>query len=186
MEKIVGAFNERGVESVIDFGCGKGRNAGPLADNFSKVYLVEAEKNLELVREWIKGSGCTSCQALGYEAFKAARLKADACLLSFVLHTLPTSGMREDVIKTIKAKLKKRGTLALVSPAYDSKYTADKLKSATKFGDGIARLLPDGTFSFYKKYTLQELLDYIAGNGFEICGRIPGDNRYIVLTSPRG
>jgi SAM-dependent methyltransferase len=173
------------VKKVIDFGCGRGRNAGLLARNFGRVYLVEVEKNMGLVREWVKKHQYRHCIALEWVEFKKTNIKVDACVLSFVLHTLPKSNLRRQIIETIKSKLNKYGLVVLITPAHDSKYREKHLKHAKLYEDGIIRLYPDGTFSFYKNYTLEELLEFLDEVGLEIRERIPGDHRYIVLASPK-
>lgn len=185
MNHVVKELKDLNVRSIIDFGCGKGRNAGLLVDNFDKVYLVEAEKNVGLVKNWIDQHRCSNCKALDFESFVKANIKVDACLLSFVLHTLPTPELRDEIINTIKSKLRETGILVLITPAHDSKYTDEQIKDAKKFKDGIARLFPDGTFSFYKNYDLVELVSYINKLGFDVHKRFPGNHRYIILASLR-
>lgn len=185
MGRVVEELEKLGVRSIIDFGCGKGRNAGVLLQHFSRVYLVEAEKNIPLVETWASERRCDNCKVLDYESFKKVHLKADACLLSFVIHTLPTAKLRREVINTVKSKLKRNGILILITPAHDSKYSDDYVKEAPRFGDGIARLFSDGTFSFYKNYDLEEMLAFLNKLGFEVSVRIPGNHRYVLIATQR-
>jgi hypothetical protein len=71
----------------------------------------------------------------------------------------------------------------LITPAHDSKYSGDYVKGAPRFGDGIARLFSDRTFSFYKNYDLEEMLAFLNKLGFEVSVRIPGNHRYVLIST---
>ncbi len=185
MRQVVIRLKKYNVEKIIDFGCGRARNAGLLATNFSRVYLVEVQKNMSLVKAWMQKYNYPQCTAFEWEVFKKAKIRADACLLSCVLHTLPNSNLRKQIISTIRSKLTNRGLVAFITPAHDSKYREKHLKDSKVEGDGVVRLFSDKTFSFYKNYEWEEFLEFINEVGLRMCEKIPGDHRYIALACPK-
>jgi hypothetical protein len=183
MDEVVRALKAAGAETIIDFGCGKCRNAAVLARHFKRVYLVEVQKNMEFVRDWISMHRFKSCTAVESEEFRRLQIKAGGALVSFVLHTLPTVKLRRQTIDLVSEKLVARAPFVVVVPAHDVKYRDKYIKGAVVWGDGIVRLFPDGTFSFYKDYSSRdELEEFLKACGLQVEQRVPGDHRYVLIT----
>lgn len=180
---VVRELSNSNVRSVIDFGCGNGRNSLRLVENFESVHLVEVEDNIPKVKAWVEEQSIENIKVHRYSEFKDARVKVDACLLSYVIHTIPSQDHRDEILETVKEKLTGPRLLVLASPSHDSKYTEEKIKDAEKYNSGIVRIYKDETFSFYENFSLDGLLSFLRRNGFEVLNRIPGNHRYIVMAT---
>lgn len=185
LDALVSLFKSRNATSIVDFGCGNGRNARRLAQHFERLVLVETEGNIPLVKEWSQAISGPEVEVVSFGNFEHSSISADACLLSYVLHTIPFDHVISKVMSSILSNLSDGGLLALASPSGDSKYRADKVANAPTHNGGIVRLYDSDTFSFYRNYSRPELVEIIDREGFEVLQHLRGDHRNIILAQPK-
>ena len=185
---VIKTLKARGAGVIVDFGAGRGRNVKLLAKSFRTVLLVEDEANLIHLSAAVEACKADNCHMYSWRDFKRdTSIRADASLLCCVIHTIPTSQLREEIVKANLNKLKKGGLIVFVTPRGDSKYTETALAEAVEFEDGIVRLRPaDRTFSFYRKYNKDQLCAFLSTLRMRIVEILPSNHRVIVVSEYAG
>lgn len=186
LPQIVTLLKSNGAHVVVDFGCGRGRNASLLADNFDTVILVEDEANLPHLSCSANGFATRkNCVITSWNDYRSrSSPRVDAVLLCCVIHTIPSDELRREVINANRRRLTNGGVLVLVSPKGDSKYTQKSLTDAITFDDGIVRLYDESrSFSFYRNFSRSELDRLLSSAGLRVSETIPSRARHVLVTT---
>jgi SAM-dependent methyltransferase len=179
LPEVIGLLKSLNVKSVIDFGCGNGRNSKLLNEAFDRTLLVECIINVQKLRLDKEFKGY---EIKDYESFKnQSTEKFDAAVLSFVLHTLPSTGYTVDILSLIKSKLKKGGLIVIISPKNDSKYTTSKTANLIKKDDGYIKTLKGGKYSYYKNLNQKTIIELLSEIKFEFESKILSASRNILI-----
>lgn len=97
---------------ILDIGCGDGTQTNYLALSSSKRTLLGIELNKDRVSEAYKGLKNTTFKQ--GNALTARLPKADAIVITHVLHHLPTRDDQITLLRKLKKSLKPRGVLVIV------------------------------------------------------------------------
>lgn len=155
LPQIIAHLKNRGARSIVDFGAGRGRNAGLLSKSFKTVLLVEDNANISTLESLVDDLDSGNISVQSWEQYHPdASPKFDAVLICFVIHTIPLSSLRKSIIHTNLNRLRQGGAIVFVTPNHDPKYRPALLSDAVKYGDGIVRLhKKQRSFSFYRNYS---------------------------------
>jgi 2-polyprenyl-3-methyl-5-hydroxy-6-metoxy-1,4-benzoquinol methylase len=179
LTNIISYLKDLKLKSIIDFGCGNGRNSTLLNKAFSRVLLVECPKNVDRLK---KDETFKSFQIIDYDSFKKLKTqKFDSVLLSFILHTLPNKEILKDILETLKSKCNNGSTIVVISPKNDSKYTIPKTTAYEQGNHGIYKTFPDGFFSFYRNLTQAEIIEMMKKFEFSYTHKIVSKSRNILF-----
>jgi len=179
LPEIIGLLKSLNVKSVIDFGCGNGRNSRLLNEAFERTLLVECIINVQKLR---LDKDFEGYEIIDYDSFKKQSTeKIDAAILSFVLHTLPSTKYTIDILNLVKSKLKRVGFIVIISPKNDSKYTTTKTAGLLKKDDGFIKTLKGGKYSYYKNLNQKDIIELLTEINFEIESKILSDSRNILI-----
>jgi 2-polyprenyl-3-methyl-5-hydroxy-6-metoxy-1,4-benzoquinol methylase len=186
LPQIVAHLRQQGFTSIVDFGAGRGRNAQVLLRAFHRVLLVEDDANIPTLQSLARRGTRSSLSVQTWEQYRAdTSHRYDAILICFVLHTIPSTQFRRQIIETNISHLRNSGALVFITPKHDPKYRPAMIADAVTFRDGIVRLYKtQRTFSFYRNYSLDEFTDFLSANGLTIETTIPSESRMIFITSP--
>jgi SAM-dependent methyltransferase len=180
---IIDFLRERGCLSIVDYGCGTGRNVPPLCKAFERVWMtdIDAIQGLKAFTQNLptlsKPDGCAEFRTV--ERVPYSKLRVDAALLIDVLHTVPDIEMRKTILYKVKACLKKRKRfLVVLTPGPKQSYYRIGHESDV-FEDGI--MLPHGKseFTFYKEYDSDELRAFVEDQGYRFLTKLRGDHKYV-------
>lgn len=176
---IVDFLKSNNVKSIIDFGCGTGRNSKMLYDSFQRLLLVECKTNVEKLKS---DPDFAKFEIMDYETFeKRSEKNYESVLLSFVLHTLPNEDCTQQILKRIKSNLKDGAYLAIISPKNDSKYTSTNTANFLKVGDGYVKTLKGGKYSYYKNLNQSDIKRILSTLKVEIVKKIFSASRNIII-----
>jgi SAM-dependent methyltransferase len=159
-------FEERGVESVLDFGAGALRHTFPLLEAGFQVCAVEFEEafNRPACRQALD-------QALEYSNFSALvwpkefigdRRKFDAAMLNYVLQVMPEPRERDLVLRTIYRKLKRHAYVLYMSRWNQ---VGDAAKR-NRISDGYYMWPSRRYHSFYREFTTEATHRMMQGTRF--------------------
>jgi SAM-dependent methyltransferase len=154
-ETMIPFFEERGVESVLDFGAGALRHTFPLLEAGFQVCAVEFE-------EAFRRPACAEAlkEAEKYPNFSALvwphqfigdRRKFDAAMLNYVLQVMPEPRERDLVLRTIYRKLR-RSAYVLYMSRWNQIGDAAK---RNRISDGYYMWPSRHYHSFYREFTTE-------------------------------
>lgn len=185
IDDIIEYLERHDCQEVIDWGCGNGRHVTKLCEGFDAVWAVD----LEEIRDYGPFQKALP-RLLDLPTFKGFKtltnvpeeLRADAVLLLFVIHTLPSVALRQKLLRRVKKHLEPGGLLVLLVPGPKEKYYKKKLQSP-EYEDGL--MMKRGKrFSFYREYSPEELRIFVEDNGFEFVDTIAANHKYILVFRP--
>jgi hypothetical protein len=144
---------EHGVRRIVDFGSGTLRNLQPLEEQFDEIALVETPTRCELLRPNIVGKNHIAL--FSTDDFKRDHAHYDAFFFICVLHTIPTSIERTNMIRIATEKLKRGGFIVVDVPQSETYYNRRR-KTLPRYKDGYLLRWGDH-FTFYKSFYAAEL-----------------------------
>ncbi len=154
-------LRKEGAKKVVELGCGRLRNLPPLLNAFSNVSLVDTKLQCDRVRDLLPKSG--KCTLMTVEEFTKSKGQFDAAFVISVLHTMPNSYERRGLLRLAYERLKRGGCLLVDVPQGET-YYARRCGRHNAYKDGW--LMSRGsTFTFYKNFKLDELLDLVESSG---------------------
>jgi len=170
------------VKRILDFGCGKLRYAGTLAEKCDQLSLVDSEvqiwrkqmihKRLATVKEyalekWPHSDVC-SLEDFG---IKNHSVKYDLIFCANVVSAIPSKSIRNKTLKLLLSCLKSEGRLFIVNQFKNSYFSkAIKAKQTIQHLDGY--LLPCGPKAYYYGILPAAKMSHILnGCGFKISSK---------------
>jgi len=148
-------FQERGVESILDFGAGALRHTFPLLEAGFQVCAVEFEEAfdrpacrqaLEEARKYANFSAL-----VWPKEFIGDRRQFDAAMLNYVLQVMPEPKERDLVLKTVYRKLRRNAYVLYMSRWNQVSDTAKR----HRVSDGYYMWPSRRYHSFYREFTTE-------------------------------
>lgn len=147
--------------SILDYGCGKLRNTKYLIANGFITNIIDTEKQIQNQLDNISKLCIKKHYTIENINFNT---KYEVILSSFVLNVIPDINDRNILLYNIYNLLKNNG-VAYIEVRNNN--FLKNLKNICEFNDGI--LTGNGiNKTFQKPYTLEELVEYLTINNFEV------------------
>ena len=161
-------WKNKGYRTVIDVGCGKLRNALKLVRHF-RLWICDFQEVLE-------GDSVASRlrrlrahrNFLGFvpaQEFANSKLNADAAVLAYVLHTLPTAPMRRSLLRSAIGNTTHPHEVFVAVPNGEY-YYRQRMAESNRLDDGYFFHADDGSCTFYREYSSTELDGFMKRAGF--------------------
>lgn len=159
--------------SVLDYGCGKLRNTKYLIENGFTTSITDTNKQIQNQLHNINNLNINSYFTIDNINFNN---QYEIILLSFVLNVVPDINDRNTILSNIYNLLKDNGVAYI---EVRDKSFLKNLKNTYEFKDGV--LTGNGkNKTFQKPYTLDELVQYLSMNKFEIITTKKTSNSIII------
>ena len=170
----------RRYRTVVDVGCGKLRNALVLVKYFY-LWIVDFEEvlNSPAVEERLNRLKSQK-KFLGFVSaskFFSSRLKADAAVIAYVLHTLPTERLRCALIDSSVRNTRKPHELFVAVPNGEY-YYRQRMGPKNRVGDGYFFGAGCGRKTFYRDYPVPEIDSLMKRRGFAPDTSFSADKKY--------
>ncbi len=149
----------KGYKEIIDIGCGYLRNSLVFVDYF-RLWICDYpqqmqsqvfSKRLSCLKAHRNFMGIIEPHQLPYE-----RLKVDAVVLAYVIHTLPEEKMRIEIIDNAIRNTKHPHEIFIAVPNGE-RYYRQHMNASNKFNDGHLRNAGNGRKTFYRGYSAEEI-----------------------------
>jgi SAM-dependent methyltransferase len=169
-------LKNQGVESIVDFGCGRLRNLKSLQEFFANITLVDTEIQCgRIERDFpeVKSENLVDSQS-----FFSENKKFDAFLCISVLHIVPIYALRRKIIKKAFDSLNEGGFFVTDVPSSET-YYARKKDTLPKYRDGM--LLGAGQVrTFYKNFSAKEFDEMISDSSKFSFWKKYGQDKHII------
>lgn len=163
-------WKNKGYKEIIDVGCGKLRNSLFLVKHFL-LWICDFPEQFDnkITKEKLAiiKNNRNFMGIVDPTDFKKGQLKADAALLSFVIHTLPEKRLRIELIRNTMKNLKPPYEIFIAAP-YGENYYKSKMKDENRFNDGFLIRTNKSQKTFYRDYTPSQLDELMRELGFEV------------------
>jgi SAM-dependent methyltransferase len=168
-------------QSVLDFGAGALRHVFPLLRARFKVCAVEFEEAFKkpVAAKALKDAEKSNNfrKLIWPRDFVSNNDKFDACLLSFVLQTMPMPKERQHVIKAISDRVRTGGLLL-----YLSRYNQiDDAVRRSRISDGYFHWPDREIHSFYREFSTRETHEMMEKHNFGFVRNLSGGGKEQVL-----
>jgi hypothetical protein len=163
-------WEKKGYRTVIDIGCGKLRNALVFVKHF-KLWIVDFEETLSGATVEKRLNRLKSEKNfLGFipaNDFAASRKNADAAVIAYVVHTLPTEKLRRTLIRSAVRNTREPHELFVAVPNGEH-YYRQRMGAENQLGDGHFFDAGGGESTFYREYSVQEIDEFIRKLGYVV------------------
>jgi 2-polyprenyl-3-methyl-5-hydroxy-6-metoxy-1,4-benzoquinol methylase len=179
------------VKDAVDFGCGRLRYSGCLAQRCDHLTLVDSQHQIERVQQ-LNGtrahirdyalSHWSKSRVLTFEAFERDRRKYDFVLCANVLPVVPDSRMRARIIREIASHLRTDGEALFVCQFRNSYFKQlPSFPGAKRHLSGWAVLRAGDRSSYYGILPKRQLEDLIKQHGFAVrTSWLVGQSAYVL------
>lgn len=163
------------IDSVLDFGAGKLRNAMYLLKQGYKVHAVEYER--QFTQYPVSKTQLATAKAYANfkqlifpDQFIACKERFDLALLSNVVTIIPSARHRHLILKYCREKVRRSGFLLWISQRGDTHY---KDRLVNKIGDGFLIGAHRERATFYREFTAGEVDHLMQKAGFTLVKPLP-------------
>lgn len=167
IEELCAYWKKKGCKTVVDVGCGKLRNALVLIDYF-QLWVCDFPEQLE---DPVVSSRFSALKAnrnfmgiIPAQELPSANLRADAAVLAFILHTLPSLFLRTQLLRTVKANLRAPYEVFVGVPNAEY-YYRQRMHSNNQLNDGYL-FRGRGKTTFYRDYSAKQIDGFMGNLGY--------------------
>ncbi|RLC75099.1 MAG: hypothetical protein DRI61_15480 [Chloroflexi bacterium] len=182
----ISIFRELKLSHIVEVGCGLLVNTPHILKAFSFVILVDTKLQYQRIKEKLDelSTRYTSFKKfIDVESFCKTRIKPllDGAIVINVLHVLPETQQRLNLLKCVHKNLKRKGNIFIDVPHNETFYR-NLVKTAKPYNDGYIMKRGKDYHTFYKNMTFEELKEYVEKAGFKFKQRIYLEHRITFIS----
>ena len=174
-------FKELKLSRVAEIGCGLLANTPHILRAFPFVILVDTKFQYHRIKEKIDelSTKYTSLKKfIDAESFSKRKTKPllDGAIVINVMHVLPETQQRINLLKCIYKNLRKKGVV-FIDVSRNETFYRNLVKTAKPYNDGYIMQRGNNYYTFYKNMAFEELKGYAEKAGFKLKQRLYMDHR---------
>lgn len=163
-------WREKGYCTVVEVGCGRLRNALVLVKHF-RLWVTDFPEVLSgaVVKRRLERLTAHD-NFMGFltpKQFAKRRLNADAAVLAFVLHTLPTTRMRTALVRNAIRNTRAPHETFVAVPNGEH-YYRQRMRKGNQLQDGYFYDAGRGYSTFYREYSAADIDGFMKHIGFVV------------------
>ena len=178
VQSAIETFKQEDLNRIIEVGCGLLANTPHILNAFPFVVLLDTNKQYQRVKNKLRelsGKYSSFNEFIDTGSFQSKRLQLDGAIIINVLHVLPETKERMELLKGVYRNLRKRGFIFIDVPSNETFYR-NSVKTAKSYNDGYI-MHRGGYYTFYKNIRFEELKSYAEEAGFQFVRRIHLNHR---------